>query len=78
MSEETPESMAETEGHLLGISSGWKEAADWLLEQAVKSFRAGEDDEAHLLRGFARFALRTSSEKRTEYDAYKNKDEEKS
>ena len=71
MSEETPESVAMTGGHLLGISSGWKEAADWLLEEAAKSFRAGEDDEADLLRGFAQFALRTSSEKREAYEEYK-------
>jgi hypothetical protein len=74
VSKETPESIAETRGHLLGISTGWEEAADWLLEQASKSFRAGVDNEARMLRDFAQFALRMSSEKRTEYDAYKNKE----
>ena len=74
MSRETPESNAETRGHLLGISTGWSEAADWLKEQAGKSFLADNDDEARLLRSFAQFARRTSGERRTEYEKYKNEE----
>ena len=76
MSEETPKSRAETNGHLLGISTGWEQAAAWLLEQAVKSFTLHNDDEAHVLRSFSAFAKRTSEERRRDYETYKQEVED--
>ena len=62
---------SETRGHLLGISTGWGEAADFILDGATAAFRAGDDDTSNLLRNYARKLREMGSLRRTEYDEYK-------
>ena len=62
---------SETRGHLLGISTGWDEAADFMLDEATACFRAGSDDAAVRMRGYARTCREKASERRTAYDKYK-------
>jgi len=77
MSEETPESIAETNGYLLGISVGWEQVADHLLDGACSLFRAGQDDLAQQARDFARDARKLAADKRREYEKHnKNGKEE--
>jgi len=63
---------SETRGHLLGISTGWGQAADSLLDMATKAFSAGNDDTANLLRDCSRRCREMKSLRRTEYDEYKS------
>ena len=66
----------ETRGHLLGISTGWEQAADFLLDEAAACFRAGNDDDAARLRDYARKCRETASARRLEYDEYKKENAE--
>ena len=61
---------SEQRGYLLGISVGWKQAADFLLDTAAAEFRAGNDDTAMLIRTSARKCREMESTRRTEYDEY--------
>ena len=62
---------SETRGYLLGISTGWGQAADFLLDIAATEFRAGNDDTATLIRDSARRLRDMESIRRIEYDKYK-------
>lgn len=59
----------ETEARLnrafrVGISTGWQEAAERLMEEATKAFRMSmQDNQAALLRGLAREFLATAEKK---------------
>ena len=62
---------SETRGHLLGISTGWGQAADFLLDVAATEWRAGHDETARLIRDSARRLREMENIRRNEYDAYK-------
>lgn len=68
-----------TSGYLLGISTGWKEASNWLLKQAGEAFTNGNDKLAQSLRSLAKDAEKlheqayeryNEDERETDYDSY--------
>lgn len=67
---------SETQGYLLGISAGWGQAADFLLNMAADKFRAGDDETADVLRDTSERFRHMESLRRTEYDEYKEEHKE--
>ncbi len=64
-----------TYNYLLGLSAGWEEAGNQLLDACAKSYRAGYDDNAHLFRDMGEFLKRTSVVKRQELDDWQKEKE---
>ena len=74
MSEKTPESRAADGGYLLGISVGWEQAANYLLDRAAECFRGGKgDSHANALRDHAQACLETSKSKREKYETHESR-----
>ena len=59
-----------TYNFMLGISTGWEQAGEWMLNKAGEEFRNGYDDRADLLRELGKAAKQKSSEKRDELDEW--------
>lgn len=61
---------ASTNGYLLGISSGWEQASDKLLEIASSHFQRGQDDQAQELRSLSEQFIDISKERRKRKDEH--------
>lgn len=54
--------------HLLGIASGFQEAANYLLEKSGRLFADGKDDQAILIRNLSKELMNIYQVRRKHYD----------
>lgn len=57
-----------TESFLLGISSGWEEAAKWIKDRSVEAFAADKLDDAMRLKKLAADVAKESKVRRQQFE----------